>query len=992
MIHPSKCLTLTRPMAGLLTLLLLIPTLTMAATKRGADASKPLAALTPTTQVQYLSGTGPDDAVNWEFQCTDGRNSGVWTTIPVPSCWELQGFGTYQYGMPFYGKATPPGIASEQGLYKYTFHLPAEWQGRIIRLVFEGVMTDCSATINGRRAVSFHQGGFYRFKADVSDRVFFGKSANTLEVTVSKESANPQVNLAERRADYWNFGGIIRSVFVEALPAIHIDRVAFDARADGSLIAALYLGTAQPKALTAEATLFDAAGKQVGSPLSATLRPGSDQLNLEGRFEGIKPWSSETPNLYTVRVRLMDGPTVKHEVSERVGFRTLRFVPGDGFYLNGQRIVFKGVNRHSFRPETGRTLSKADNYDDVRLIKSMNMNAVRLSHYPADPAFLDACDELGLYVMNELGGWHGKYDTETGRKLIESLVTRDANHPCVLWWSNGNEGGWNTELDTEFDRWDIQKRKVVHPQGELDGLETMHYRSYGESQEYMRKPTVFMPTEFLHGLYDGGLGAGLWDYWEMMRNHPRCAGGFLWVLADEGVVRTDQDGRIDNCGNYGADGIVGPHHEKEGSYFTIREVWSPVHVSPTGPDALNALPLHSRQSAAAGVTLPSGFDGRLWVENRYTFTTLDQCTFDYAWIRFADRTSRSDAPTVLQSGRVKGPSLQPGTGAWFTLPLATDRTRAEALCVSVVDPHGETVCTWTWAVPVTATQAQPTSTSAAITVDRIDEFCRVKVGATTLRFCTQTGRLSGVERAGKPLSLGNGPRFVAGRRADRSMDQFYNHDDTQAKQKDRQYKAIDDNGKLVSFQVQEATDSIVLEAAYSGLLSKVRWTIFPDARVRVDYRYRYDGVVEWMGVAFDYPESNMLGKRWQGKGPYRVWQNRLHGPTLGVWQTDYNDPVPAESFIYPEFKGYFADWQWVTFQTSEGRFHLVNEVPGTFLGVYTPRDGRDGLLYTFPETGISVLDIIPAVRNKVNATDLVGPSSQPHWVQGERQGCFWLEF
>ena len=140
------------------------------------------------------------------------------------------------------------------------------------------------------------------------------------------------------------------------------------------------------------------------------------------------------------------------------------------------------------------------------------------------------------------------------------MVERDVNHPSVIWWSNGNEGGWNTELDGEFHKYDLQKRAVIHPQGIFGGFETMHYRSYGESQNYMRKPEIFMPTEFLHGLYDGGHGAGLYDYWEMMRKHPRCAGGFLWVLADEGVKRVDMNGIIDNQGNWGADGIVGPHH------------------------------------------------------------------------------------------------------------------------------------------------------------------------------------------------------------------------------------------------------------------------------------------------------------------------------------------------------------------------------------------------------------------------------------------------
>ena len=992
--HPIKSLV-----ACLLTAFLFTALTVEAAPKRNATTKTlSTAALASTTQVQYLSGTGPDDAVSWDFFCTDGRKSGTWTTIPVPSCWELQGFGTYQYGMPFYGKANPPGIAAEQGKYRHTFYLPAEWQGRIIRLVFEGAMTDCSATINGRRAVALHQGGFYRFKADVTDRVFFGKKANTLEVTVSKESANPQVNLAERRADYWNFGGLFRPVFVEALPPVHIDRIALDAMADGAFKAVLFMGAASDEPLSAEAVLVDEIGKLVSKPLTTTLRSGSDQLSLEGRFEGVEAWSAENPRLYHLRLRLMNDQRVLHEVTERIGFRTVRFVPGDGFYLNGTKVLFKGVNRHSFRPATGRCLSKDDNYADVRLIKSMNMNAVRLSHYPPDPAFLDACDELGLYVMNELGGWHGKYDTETGCKLVKSLVTRDANHASVIWWSNGNEGGWNTELDTEFAKWDVQNRPVLHPQGELGGVETMHYRSYGESQEYMRKPTVFMPTEFLHGLYDGGLGAGLFDYWEMMRNHPRCAGGFLWVLADEGVVRTDQDGRIDNCGNYGADGIVGPQHEKEGSYYTIREVWSPVQVKPSAAKQPATTPLSALQSLSASTALPADFDGRLSVENRYAFTNLDQCRFNYAWIRFPNRLTADNESTVLQSGSLQGPAVAPGANGTLRVPLSSDPKVADALQLSVVDPHGQTLFTWIWAVEKrgisnasSASPAVPKTGTHPLHVERSANECLVKAGTLNLRFNTATGRLNGVERAGKPLSLSNGPRFVGARRADRSMDQFYNHDDAQAKSKDRQYKALVDEGQLVDFTLTESTDTVVLTATYSGLLSKVVWTIISDGRVCLDYTYRYDGVVELMGIAFDYPEGNMQGKRWLGKGPYRVWQNRLHGPTLGVWQNDYNDPVPAESFTYPEFKGFFADWQWATFQTNEGSFSLINETPDAYLGVYTPRDGRDGLLYTFSELGLSVLQVIPAVRNKVNATDLVGPSSQPQWVRGDQQGRIWLD-
>ena len=923
------------------------------------------------TQIQYLSGHGSDDAVEWDFFCTEGRNSGKWTKIKVPSCWELQGFGTYQYGMPFYGKANPEGIAKEQGKYKYIFKLPAEWEGRIIRLVFDGVMTDCSATINQRMAVKLHQGSFYRFKADVTDRIYFGNKENVLEVTVSKESENPQVNMAERRGDYWNFGGIFRPVFIEALPVENIDRICIDAKADGQFNSELFLGSALEGDYTIEAQLQDLDGKSIGKPILEPLRPGSDKVQMSGKFSGIKTWTAETPNLYKVKFILKNGSTVKHVVTERFAFRTIEVRQGDGLYINGERVLIKGVNRHSFRPETGRTLSKKDNYDDVRLIKEMNMNAVRLSHYPPNSEFLDACDELGLYVINELGGWHGKYDTETGKQLIKEMVTRDANHPSIIWWSNGNEGGWNTALDGEFAPWDLQKRPVLHPQGNFGGFETMHYRSYGESQEYMRKPEIYMPTEFLHGLYDGGHGAGLWDYWEMMRKHPRCAGGFLWVFADEGVVRTDQNGRIDNWGNYGADGIVGPHHEKEGSFFTVREVWSPVQI--------------------AEKTLPEDFSGKLTVENRYDFTSLDKCRFEWELVNFAKPSDTKAGHSVITTGKLNGPSLLPHTSGELKLSLPKGWNKADALILTAYDQFGNSLLTWSWQINKGNSENKAKEVKA-LSVEKTEGFCNVKAGNLTLSFNTTTGELSGVTRAGNPLSIGQGPRFIAARRADRSMDVFYNHDDPQSKSKERIYNNISGTSKLKDFKVKENKDSVVIEADYAGNFCSSVWTITSDRKVCLDYEYRYDGVVELMGVKFDYPEKQMLSKRWLGKGPYRVWQNRLQGPTLDVWETEYNDPIPAETFTYPEFKGYFADWNWVDFKTTEGNFKMFNGTPNSYLGVYTPRDGRDAILYTIPESGIAVLDVIPGVRNKVNSTDLVGPSSQAKWVGGPQKGRIIFDF
>ena len=911
------------------------------------------------TQRQYLSGHGYDDMVEWDFYCTGGNNSGKWTKIGVPSCWELQGFGTYQYGMKFYGKAFPDGIADEKGMYKYEFTLPEEWRNHHIDLVFEGSMTDTEVMINKRKAGSLHQGAFYRITYDVTDRVFFGDKKNLLEVTVSKESSNAGVNLAERRADYWNFGGIFRPVFIVCKPAINIERTAIDAKADGSFSAYVLLNHTLEgaKVLT---TISDMSGKKVAEN-TTEVRTGSDHADITFKVNNPKLWTAETPNRYQVAFTLIDadGKTL-HIEKDKFGFRTIETRAGDGLYINGKKVNIRGVNRHSFWPESGRTLNKQLNIADVELIKSMNMNSVRLSHYPADPEFYDACDSLGLYVMSELSGWHGHHETINGQKLIKEMVTRDVNHPCVIWWSNGNEKGWNTELDGEFHKWDIQKRPVLHPQGNFNGYETMHYRSYGESEEHMRRPEIFMPTEFLHALYDGGAGAGLYDYWELMRSWPRCAGGFIWAYADEGVVRSDLNNMIDNVGNYGADGIVGPHHEKEGSYYTVKQVWSPVQIF-----------------------MPDNFNGTLNVENRYNFLSLDKCKFDYSYVKYDGENTKT-----VKNGTVNGVDIAPDSKGTVKIPAAPEE--ADALSIKVTDQYGEELFTWVFKLKNSENIYKGNAAGSRPTFSNNT----VKAGNVTYTFSSTDGTLASVTTGKGEYKFNGGPKFFAYRRSDRSFDQFYNHDDPEAEKKKTTYTEYADQGKFVSLTSKDgAGDTLIVTAEYAlGSLQKAEWHIAPDGGARLVYTYCFNGVVDLMGVKFDMPESEVESKKWLGHGPYRVWQNRLHGPQLGIWSNDYNDPVPGESFTYPEFKGYFAGVQWMKLNTKTGTITIQPENDNEYVGVFQPKDGRDQLLYTLPETGISMMQVIPAVRNKVNTTDLNGPSAQPVWAKGTYVGEVTLHF
>lgn len=370
-----------------------------------------------------------------------------------------------------------------------------------------------------------------------------------------------------------------------------------------------------------------------------------------------------------------------HGLTERFGFRTVEVRAGDGVYVNGVRVLLKGVTRRTFHPTLGRASSPRLAREDIALMKSMNVNAVRMSHYPPDAYFLDLCDELGLYVLDELGGWQHSYSTAAGTPLVQPMVTRDVNHPSILFWDNGNEGGWNTALDSLFGSWDPQRRAVLHPWASFGGIDTNHYPTYSQVQSKLAGSTVYMPTEFLHGLYDGGAGAGLDDYWQLMANAPHSAGGFIWSLIDESIRRVDGGGAIDTNGNRGPDGIVGPFREKEGSYYTIKDIWSPIQLT---------------SRAYYENTFPAGFDGTVRLTNRYAFTNTSSSRFSWQLITYA--TPGGTGHTVTAQGTCASPSIAPGATGVLTLGLPGNWADSDAVRLTAADASGAKLVTWVWTV------------------------------------------------------------------------------------------------------------------------------------------------------------------------------------------------------------------------------------------------------------------------------------------------------
>ncbi|MFC0107824.1 glycoside hydrolase family 2 TIM barrel-domain containing protein [Kibdelosporangium aridum] len=897
---------------------------------------------TPVTERMFLTGTDADHTVDWEFRVATGRRSGVWSTIPTPSNWEFHGFGSYNYGSAL--------VPDEKGDYRHTFTPPASWAGRRIILVFEAAMTDTDVRVNGKSAGPTHQGGFYRFHYDVTALVQLGQP-NLLEVTVSKESSDNSVNNAERRGDYWNFGGIFRPVTLEAHPAAHIDHVAVDARADGTFTAEVVLaGVTSARRVVGQIRRLD--GSAVGSLFSAAVPANATKATITTTTDQPLLWTAETPNLHQVDVTLTDDSgSPLHATVVRFGFRTVEVRAGDGIYVNGRRIVLKGANRHTFWPTLGRASSPRLARQDIGLMKDMNMNAVRMSHYPPDSFFLDLCDELGLYVLDELAGWQKRYDEGVGAPLVAATVTRDVNHPSILFWDNGNEGGWNTALDDDFALYDPQKRKVLHPWTTFNGVDTSHYQSYSSTVAKAAGSAVFMPTEFLHGLYDGGAGAGLNDYWKVMGGAQRSAGGFIWALVDEGVVRDDRGGAIDTTGNRAPDGILGPFREKEASFHTIKDIWSPIQLTNPGYYAS---------------TFPTGFDKTVKVVNRYDFTNVNRCGFTWQLLKFVS-PGASSGHTVTAKGAFTGPDIAPGAKGSLSLDLPATWTAADALRLTARDPHGREVSAWTWRIKKAADHAARLVVPTPGNVTAVENSATVTMTAGTTRITVSkaTGRLVGVVSDGTAVSLTNGPALAVG------------------------------TAELTSLHHFRDGTGWVVQADYTGDLTSVRWRLDANGWLRLDYSYHRTGDHDFLGVNFDYPETKVRELTWLGDGPHGVYKNRMRGATPDVWSKTYNNTATgANGWQYPQFKGYHANLCWAVLTTSEGPITVVSAQEGLFLRLFTPAVGADPLHATapYPTGDLSFLDGVPPIGNKFHDVSQLGPESAPNVAAGNYRRSLYFRF
>ena len=574
----------------------------------------------------------------WQFRWTKTPNERIrdfyrtdfdastWDKLAVPANWEVNGYGTPIYisaGYPF--KIDPPYVMREPkkewttyvernptGQYRRTFTIPDAWQKGQTFLRFEGVMSAFYVWINGQR-VGYSQGSMEPSEFNITN--YIKKGENQIAIEVYKYSDGSYLE----DQDFWRFGGIHRDVLIYHTPDVRIRDVAVRASMDGVLQInpqfAVYRGeTGEDYRLVA--TLLDANRPVGGDTVAAAeildLQHKAARMNewypqrghrkfnrMEIKVANAKLWSVEQPYLYTLRLQLQkaDG-TVVEQVTQKVGFRTIQ-IKGGQLLINGKAIKIRGVNRHEHDPYTARVMSEQRMLQDLRLMKAANINAVRLAHYPNCPRWYELCDSMGMYVMDEADAeTHGLRGTlastpDWGDAFLDRAIRmaeRDKNHPCVIFWSLGNESGYGPN-QAAMSAWlhEFDPTRPVHYEGAQG-----NYTGKGEvipdpstvdvisrfyprvMQEYLNPgipegsdkeraenarwerlleianktgdrctwvgsdggPRPVLTSEYAHCM--GNALGNFKEYWDEINSNPRMLGGFIWDWVDQGIALNEK--------------------------------------------------------------------------------------------------------------------------------------------------------------------------------------------------------------------------------------------------------------------------------------------------------------------------------------------------------------------------------------------------------------------------------------------------------------------
>lgn len=856
-----------------------------------------------------------------------------WDDIPVPGNWEFNGYGVPVYVSAGFGfRKNPPYIDRDDspvGAYRREFNIPDNWDGRRVFIHFEAGTNAMYVWVNGQK-VGYTQNSKSPAEFDITSYIRKGK--NTLACQVYKYSDGSYLE----DQDMWRLGGINRSVYLYSTAQTRIQdffaHPDLDAKYKNGLFSLdvtlkNYAANSQSQVL--DISLLDKTGKKVFRKSQKVIIPanGIFDVNIpETNVSSPLKWTAETPDLYTMLLTLKDEKgNIVESTSHKIGFRKIEIKDGQ-LFVNGKKVFFKGVNIHEFNPKTGNVVDRDIMMRNLQLMKELNINAVRTSHYPQPTLWYKLCDEYGMYLVDEanleshgLGygednvsnfpEWHAQHMD----RLIR-LIERDKNHASVIFWSLGNEASNGKAF---FDLYDWAKKRdnsrpVQYEQAyQRDPNTDIICHMYPSWQNMVRDAAKdlgrpYIMCEYAHAM--GNSMGNFQDYWDLMRSSKNMQGGFIWEWYNHGYPAKDEQGRFYwayggdlggydkmNSDNFCMDGIISPDQKYLPHTYIVKKVHQNILFEASKPE-----------------------NGILTVINDFKFTDITEKDYTFKWIllkngeQIGEGTFEANLKADSRKDiKLKLPEVTPQNGIEYYLQVyAYTKQEDEFLPAGFEVAKGEFAYqSNNYFVTVLA--------EGNLSKEENEELLTVKAGSVEYEFSLKDGKaLTNITKEGNrvfrelpQLNFWRAPvdnDFGSNEQYLLSLWYAAGHNCIYT------YKGIEnkDGAIIVRYEVKLRGIEAKVDMAY---------TVNKDGSLSVNAHYKAlsDELPEIMrfGMIMTLPK-NVDDFTWYGRGPHENYVDRNMDAFMGIW----NGKVKDQAFEYyrPQETGNKTDVRWLTLKNEEG--------------------------------------------------------------------------
>ncbi|NDV68794.1 glycoside hydrolase family 2 TIM barrel-domain containing protein [Dysgonomonas sp. 25] len=852
-----------------------------------------------------------------------------WKEIPVPANWEMHGYGTPIYtNITYPHKNNPPLIQSQKGYtnekepnpvgsYRRTFTIPNDWDGKEIFLHFDGVYSGFYVWVNGQK-VGYSEGANNDSEFDITKYVKAGENMVAVEVYRWTDGSYIEDQ------DMFRMSGIHRDVYVYAAPKVHIRDYHLESEFAGNdLSSAIFkadiavhnYGKNSSGKASVEVTLLNPNGSAVATmthPVEKINSQKEKNITIQSNVKNPALWTAEKPNLYSVIVSLKDENGKELEaMSSKFGFRKIE-IKDKRVYVNNQQVFFKGVNRHDTHPQFGRAIPVESMLEDILLMKTHNINMVRTSHYPNSPKMYAMFDYYGLYIMDEADlENHGNHSISEKPSWIpafvdriERVIQRDKNHPSVIFWSLGNEGGGGSNFEHMYKRAkELDPTRPVHYEGynEVADIDSHMYPSIDNmarfDQQNSDKP--YFLCEYAHAM--GNAIGNLPEYWDYIENNSqRMIGGCIWDWVDQAI---NMYGKPENQYYYGGDfgdkpndldfvcnGITTPDRRITAKLLEVKKVYQYIKIRP--------------------VALVSG---KIEIENKYDFNNLNE--YNISWEVLKDGVK-------IESGAIAPLDIAPDQKMTIQVPYKRnfDANSEYLLNIYFSLKNKES---WADKGHVVASEQFALNDKPAVLPVNTASVGEVKAtqSGNTLTVAGDNFRVAFDNKTGKMTSLQYGSKEMVHNNEGLQLNWYRSVGND--KYTDQNFYPYTNSNLLFTHQVTDDKKAVNVLISSTAIVQSekkpqipylIKYTIYGDGTIDVDATFSKAGsgsdIIHRLGLQMQLPQG-YENIKYYGQGPQENYMDRQAAAFVGL----YNNTVrgmEAEHYVRAQSMGNREDVRWFT--------------------------------------------------------------------------------